>query len=330
MKKTAVSVSAWNRASMNNTIHKFCLYLLSAALFSLACNKQSAPDINAETSSLGYILANGTNTTIFNSAVVKAGLDSLFNGPSLFTLFVPNDQACTQSGYPQSVIDGFSTDRAKQWVLYQTYAGTALTLESFIGKTNESLVMADGDSIFISGDSNRTFVNGNQMLNSEVKAANGNMFALQYVLNPPNQNLAQIINSDTSLTFLNEAILLSDPIPDSLSVVLSSGGPFSFFAPVNNAFRSLGFTNPSDLTAINPDTLRNMILTSMIAQRLFSYNLADSAIYTSLSDSTLLFINSGLQQSVQILGSPFSSNAITVNTMATNGVLFKIDAILGY
>jgi uncharacterized surface protein with fasciclin (FAS1) repeats len=215
-------------------------------------------------------------------------------------------------------------------VLYQTYAGTALTLESFIGKTNESLVMADGDSIFISGDSNRTFANGNQMLNSEVKATNGTMFALQHVLNPPNQNLAQIINSDTSLTFLNQAILLSNPIPDSLSVVLSSGGPFSFFAPVNDAFRSLGFTNPSDLTTINPDTLRNMILTSMIAQRLFSYNLADSAIYTSLSDSTLLFINSGLQQSVQILGSPFSSNAITVNTMATNGVLFKIDAILGY
>jgi uncharacterized surface protein with fasciclin (FAS1) repeats len=214
--------------------------------------------------------------------------------------------------------------------LYQTYAGTALTLESFIGKTNESLVMADGDSIFITGDSNRTFVNGNQMINSEVKAANGTMLALQYVLNPPNQNLAQIINSDTSLTFLNEAILLSNPVPDSLSAVLSSGGPFSFFAPVNDAFRNLGFMNPSDLTSINPDTLRNLILTSMIAQRLFSYNLPDSATYTSLSDSTLLFINSGFQQSVQILGSPLSSNAITVNTMATNGVLFKIDAILGY
>ena len=147
-----------------------------------ACNKQSVPDINAETSSLSYVLANGTNTTIFNSAVVKAGLDSLFNGPAIFTLFVPNDQACTQSGFPQSVIDGFTRDQARQWVLYQTYAGTALTLESFIGKTNESLLMADGDSIFITGDSNRTFVNGNQLLNSEIKATNGMMLALQYVL----------------------------------------------------------------------------------------------------------------------------------------------------
>jgi uncharacterized surface protein with fasciclin (FAS1) repeats len=215
-------------------------------------------------------------------------------------------------------------------VLYQTYAGTALTLESFIGKTNESLVMADGDSIFITGDSNRTYANGNLMLNSEVKATNGTMLALQYVLYAPTQNLAQLISSDTSLSFLNEAILLSSPVPDSLTVTLSTGGPFTFLAPVNDAFRNLGFTTPSDLTAVNPDTLRNMVLTSMIAQRLFGYNLPDSAMYSSLSDSTLLFINSGIQESVQIFGSPFYSNAITVNTLATNGVLFKIDAILGY
>jgi uncharacterized surface protein with fasciclin (FAS1) repeats len=315
---------------MYKTFTKSGLWLLLAILSIWSCNKQSVPDINAETSSLGYVLAHGTNTTIFNAAVVKAGLDSLFSGPSIFTLFVPNDQACTQSGYPQSVIDGFSSEQARQWVLYQTYAGTALTLESFIGKTNQSLLMADGDSIFITGDSNRTYANGYQMLNSEVKATNGTMLALQYVLSPPTQNLEQMISSDTSLSFLNEAILLSNPVPDSLSVMLASGGPFTFLAPVNDAFRNLGFTTPSDLTAVNPDTLRNMVLTSMIAQRLFGYNLPDSATFTSLSDSTLLFINSGIQESVQILGSPIISNAITVNIMATNGVLFKMDAVLGF
>ena len=311
-------------------IHRRYTIIATLCILAWSCNKQSVPDINAETSSLSYVLANGTNTTIFNSAVLKAGLDSLFNGPAIFTLFVPNDQACTQSGFPQSVVDGFTRDQARQWVLYQTYAGTALTLESFIGKTNESLLMADGDSIFITGDSNRTYANGNQMLNSEIKATNGMMLALQYALIAPTQNLAQMISSDTSLSFLNEAILLSSPVPDSLSTVLSTSGPFTFFAPVNDAFRNLGFNTPADLSTVNPDTLRNMILTSMIPQRIFSYNIADSATYTTVNDSTLLFINSGIQETVQILGSPFSSNAISINGMAFNGVLFKIDAVLGY
>jgi uncharacterized surface protein with fasciclin (FAS1) repeats len=190
--------------------------------------------------------------------------------------------------------------------------------------------MADGDSVFITGDSNRTYVNGNEMLNSEVKATNGMMLALQYVLLAPTQNLEQLISTDTSLSFLNEAIQLSSPIPDSLSTILSTDGPFTIFAPINNAFRNLGFNSPADLNSVNPDTLRNMILTSMIPQRIFSYNIGDSATYTTVNDSTLLFVNSGIQQTVQILGSPFTSNAVSINAMAFNGVLFKIDAVLGY
>src|ERR1700676_3911048 len=154
-----------------------------------ACNKQQSNGINPQTSSLGYILANGTNTTIFNSAVVKAGLDTVFSSPSIFTILVPNDLACNNSGFTQSVINGFTQDQARQWVLYQTYAGTALTFESFIGKNDEKLIMANGDSIFVTGDSNRTFVNGYQFLNSESTASNGSMLALQNVLVSPTQNL---------------------------------------------------------------------------------------------------------------------------------------------
>ena len=308
-----------------------CSLIAALCILSVwACNKQSVPTINASTSSLAYVLANGTNTTIFNSAVVKAGLDSLFSSPELFTLFVPNDQACTQSGFPQSVISGFTSSQARQWVLYQTYAGTALTLESFIGSNNQSLVMADGDSIFITGDSNRTYANGNLMINSEVKATNGIMLALQYVLVAPSQNLYQMIGSDTSLSFFYQAIQFSSPIPDSLTLVLSANGPFTLLAPVNNAFRNLGFNAPSDLDTVNPITLRNMIQTNMIPQRLYSYNIADSAMYTAVSDSTLLFINSGVQQSVQVLNNPNTANAISINGMAYNGVLFKVDAVLGY
>jgi transforming growth factor-beta-induced protein len=318
---------------MKKILTKPGLCILFAALGILSvwsCNKQSVPVINAETSSLTYVLANGTNTTIFYSAVVKAGLDSLFASPAVFTLFVPNDQACTQSGFPQSVINGFSSAQARQWVLYQTYAGTALTLESLIGKTNQPLLMADGDSIFVTGDSNRTYANGNQMLNAEVKATNGIMLALQYVLVAPAQNLYQMIGSDSSLSFLNEAILFSSPIPDSLSSLLSTGGPYTFFAPVNSAFRNLGFNAPTDMDTVNPVTLRNMIETSMIPQRIFSYNIVDSATYMAVSDSILLFVNSGIQETVQVQNNPNTANATSINSMAFNGVLFKIDAVLGY
>jgi uncharacterized surface protein with fasciclin (FAS1) repeats len=302
--------------------------LLISFLFSISCNKQETNNINPQTSSLGYILAHSTNTTIFYSAVVKGGLDSVFSGPSIFTLLVPNDQACNVSGFTQSVIDGFSYDQARQWVLYQTYAGTALSFESFIGKTEEKLIMANGDSVFVTGDSNRTFVNGFQFLNSEAAGNNGTMLALQNVLVPPALNLAQMLNTDTSLSFFNQAVSLATPVPDTLSKTLETGGPFTLLAPINDAFRILGYNSPADISSISPDSLRTLVLTSLIPQRVFSYDVVDSTTLLTVNDSTLLLTITGLQTTVKVVGSPYSSNFVSYNTMAINGVLFKTDSLL--
>ena len=302
--------------------------LIVGLVFSCACNKQETNNINPQTSSLTYILKNGTNTSIFYSAVVKGGLDSLFNGPAIFTLMVPNDQACNESGFSQSVINGFSYDQARQWVLYQTYAGTALNYESFIGKTEEKLIMANGDSVFITGDSNRTFVNGFQFVSSEAAGNNGTMLALQNVLAPPAMNLAQMLNTDTSLTFFNQAVSLATPVPDTLSKTLAEGGPFTLLAPNNDAFRNLGYNSPTDINSISPDSLRTLVLTSLIPQRLFSYDVVDSMTVLTVNDSTLIFNLTGLQTTVRVAGSSYSSNFVSYNTMAINGVLFKTDSLL--
>ena len=305
-----------------------CLLVCLSLLLVISCNKTSSPVINAQTATLGSLLATGANTTIFNSAVVKAGLDSVFSSPSIFTLMVPNDMTCIQSGFSQSVINGFTADEARNWVLYQTYAGTALNFESFIGKTEVKLIMANGDSTFVSGDSNRTYVNGYQFLNSEATATNGVMLSLQNVLLPPTQNLSQMVNSDTSLTFFNQAIQLSTPFPDTLSVLLTSGGPFTVIAPNNDAFRNVGYNTPSDLNAVSPDSLRSLVLLSLIPQRLFGYDVDDSSMFQTLADSTLIFYITGIQTTVQVVGSDTTANVLTVSPMARNGVLFKIDGLL--
>ena len=303
--------------------------LFSLAIFSLwSCNKTSPSSLNSQTSTLADILATGTSTTIFNSAVNKGGLDTIFNSPSIFTLMVPNDAACTQSGYSLAVINGFTPDQAKNWVLYQTYAGTALNFNSFIGKTELKLIMANGDSVFVSGDSNRTYVNGYMFLNSEATASNGMMLALQNVLIPPQQNLAQMVGSDTSLSFFNQAIQLATTVPDTLSVLLSTGGPFTLLAADNDAFRNLGYNTPSDLNLVSPDSLRAIVLSGLIPQRLFNYDIPDSSTFLAISDSTLIFYNTGFQISVQVVASDTISNVISLNQMAINGVLFKIDGLL--
>ncbi len=166
------------------------------------------------------------------------------------------------------------------------------------------------------------------LLNSELTATNGTMLALGNVLVPPTTKPATMVSSDTSLSFFNEAILLANPVPDTLSKLLSTGGPFTLLAPVNDAFRLQGYNSPSDLDTLSPDSLRSLVLLSMIPQRIFSYDVVDSSTYVTAGDSTLLFTLTGIQPTIQILGNPNTSNVISGNAMALNGVLFKLDKLL--
>lgn len=308
----------------------YLIFLLATVLFT-RCNKSDSSSYNPDTSTLTFLLASSSNATIFNSAVIKANLDTVFGGASIFTLFVPTDLACTQAGYTQAVINGFTKEQAKEWVLYQTYAGGVLSSESFIGKTEEKLIMANGDSVFVTGDSNRTYVNGFELINAEAVASNGVMLALQNVLIAPTQNLYQMVSADTSLSFLTAAIQLSTPFPDTLKITLATGGPFSFFAPDNDAFRKLGYNSPADLDTVSSASLRSIVQTSMIPQRLFSYDISDSSTFKTVNDSTLEFNLTGISTSVQIQGdSATQANVVSANVMAINGVLFKIDGVLGH
>jgi uncharacterized surface protein with fasciclin (FAS1) repeats len=306
------------------------LLIAFAGISGWGCNKNTPSSINYKTSTVSYILANSSNTTLFELAIKQANLDSVFNGAGPFTVFVPTDDAFNQAGINQSVISNYSQAVAKNLVLYHTVAGADMTSASFIGTKELKVIMANGDSVFISGDSNQVFVNGILVVAVDLVAANGVLHALQGVLIPPAQNLLQIVNADTSLTFLSNALQLATASPDSLTKDLSSGGPYTFFAPDNDAFRKLGYNSPQDLNSVNPDSLRLFIISNLVPQRLFTYDIPDSSTLQTVNDSTLYFNLSGIAAQVQIKGHNTFSNVVGVNDMARNGVLFKVDGILVY
>ncbi|HVY75510.1 MAG TPA: fasciclin domain-containing protein [Puia sp.] len=304
------------------------LLIAGAALLNWDCSKKNISSIDYKTATISYVLSTGANTTYFENAVHIAGLDSVFNGAGPFTVFVPNDQAFEASGISMTDLNAYSMDQARQLVLYHTVAGLALNSSEFIGKNESKLVTANGDSIFITADSNRMFVNGMLVTASDVAAANGVMNAMPGVLQAPVSNLLETIQADTSFSFLCNAISLASANPDSVSHLFSWDGPFTFLAPDNDAFRSLGYNMPQDLDTLNPDSLRLMILSQVIPQRLFSCDIPDSSSFQTVSDSTLNFTSTGISLQAQLAGHSPVANLVSDARMATNGVLFKVDEIL--
>ncbi len=97
-------------------------------------------------------------------------------------------------------------------------------------------------------------------------------------------NITQVVNTDKSMKTLKKGLHYSD-----LDQLLSSRGPFTFFAPSDIAFEKHGSTFMDDLlTAANKpaltDLLNNHILDSMVSFQ----NLKDGDKLTTLNGKELL------------------------------------------
>jgi uncharacterized surface protein with fasciclin (FAS1) repeats len=311
---------------------KSCLYrilfVLAISCFFAACNKNTPQGVNAQTSTVGFILANSMNATVFESAVQRSHLDTVFNQPGPFTVFVPNNDACSNSGISQITMDGYSDSMARNLVLYHTVAGTALTIASLHFASVLKIIMANGDSAYITSDTTHLYINGIPAQASDIIASNGVLDAIQAVLTPPGGNLLQMVQSDTALSLLSAAIQRASQGTVPIDSLLNNSGPYTLFAPINDAFRQANYFSPDDINYANPDSLAWLLMNHMIPSRLFACDMPVGSSRMNLNDSTISFLSNGINSQVQVSGSDTLSNVLFANGMARNGVFYKVDLLL--
>lgn len=112
-----------------------------------------------------------------------------------------------------------------------------------------------------------------------------------------------------------------------VAAALSSAGPFTVFAPTNQAFRDLGFATEAAIMAADPETLIPILTYHVIAGRVFSSDLVDDATPTMLSGGTTT-INLDGGATIKGTGNTVASRITKTDIVATNGVIHQIDRVL--
>jgi len=307
--------------------------LLSAAMAAIGfanCTKTNVPSGTVTPSStITAIIKAGTNTTLFESALTRTGLDSIFSGTGPFTVFVVTDNSLIASGITDSVIQNYPDSALRNLVLYQTI-GARLVSASLPSGPNAKIISANGDSVFVTVDSSGIFINGVQATTVDVIAGNGVIHVISKLLIPPSGNILQSVQADTSLSMLAAAMTLVSQ-HDSLNVdsLLSVGGPYTLFAPVNAAFRAAGYFSPGDLANVNADSLTNIIAYHIVPGRLFSPAFFGTPTPVTLNDSIFTISSLGNNVfSVTGIQNSTPANTISINVMASNGIIHRIDQVL--
>ncbi|MGK7395685.1 MAG: fasciclin domain-containing protein [Candidatus Cyclobacteriaceae bacterium M3_2C_046] len=133
----------------------------------------------------------------------------------------------------------------------------------------------------------------------------------------PQQNVVELASSNNNLSTLVSAIQAAD-----LESTLSSGGPFTIFAPSNAAFDAVDDDFLNDLLA-DQDRLAAVLQYHVTSGSFTSDQLSNGPISTLLTGETLNITVSGGNVTIND-----NAGVTTPNLEASNGIVHIIDAVL--
>lgn len=109
---------------------------------------------------------------------------------------------------------------------------------------------------------------------------------------------------------------------------LNGPGPYTIFAPSDNAFRGIGIRKPQDFSRFSPDSLKKIIRLHIIPRQLSISDVSIETVdnrYLNLAGQELS-ISRKLNTAINLNGAATTSAEITVN----NGIFYEIDKVLNF
>jgi len=265
------------------------------------------------------------------TALTAGGLVQTLSGPGPFTVFAPTNEAFAL--LPPDVLNNLLQPQNKrELVSILTYHVTTGNVSSSDLKDHQEIQTVQGSHVQVFVTPEKTYyINQAQVITPNVEASNGVVHLINQVLIPrqqqarlmslraPTQNIVQLAQATPDLSTLVTALTAG-----GLVDVLSSRGPFTVFAPTNEAFGKL----PADLVQYLLQPANKAELVNILTYHVANGNTSSSQLQDHMRIQTLQ--GSTLTAFVTPEKTVFINQAqvIAANVEATNGVVHLIDQVV--
>ena len=253
-------------------------------------------------------VANSSFTTLV-SALTSAGLVSALSDPkATLTVFAPTNAAfALLSSVPADL---------KPILLYHVLGSTVYSNQVITGYAKTlSAYLTKSMDIYINTTSGVKINNSANVVLADVVGTNGVIHVIDKVLLPPTIVGIALDNS-------NFSVLVSAVVKAGLVETLNGIGPFTLFAPTNDAFQKLftdlKVTGISDLT---PEQLSPILLYHVVAGNNVSSGLMTGNVLTKQGTNISVNVSTG----VKLNG---TTNVTLADVQGSNGVVHAIDKVL--
>ncbi|MDA8801959.1 fasciclin domain-containing protein, partial [Candidatus Poseidoniales archaeon] len=249
------------------------------------------------------------------SAVIQAELLETLQGEGPFTLFAPTDQAFTDAGIDLAALDTPEGKTALTDILLYHVVPSAVPASAVTECMTATAVNGQPLS-FTVGDS--VMVNGATVTSADVNTSNGIIHVIDTVLTPtatPNN-----IPRTAQCTGVHDS-LVAAVIQAELLETLQGEGPFTLFAPTDQAFTDAGIDLSTLDTPEGKTALTDILLYHVVPSAVPASAVTECMTATAVNGQTLAFT---VGDSVMVNGATVT--AADVNT--SNGIIHVIDAVL--
>jgi len=300
--------------------------LILASLTFTSCEEEVTPN----DPNIAELATNTPQLSTLVAALDRANLTTALQGVDTKTVFAPSNtafQALLDSNPNWNTLEDIEVATLTNVLLYHVIQGGVKAADLSNTYVNTLAEGPNGEAISLQIDiSNGAVFNGSASpLTTDIVASNGIVHIIDEVMLPPTIVNHALNNSDFSI--LVAALTRADHSVDYVSV-LSGNGPFTVFAPTNQAFLDLLASNAewNSLDDIPVETLQAVLNYHVVSgANVQADELTDDQEITSLggtfttdlSGSAKLETTSG--QSVSI---------VLTDVQGTNGVVHVVDQVL--
>ena len=294
---------------MNNRVATLTILVIASLLLSPVVVADDTQDIPT----------NAQNTGVHDSlvaALAHAELVSALQADGPFTVFAPTDDAFAAAGIDLATFDTEEENATlADILLYHVVSGEVTASAVNDGMNAEAL---NGDDLSFTITDGVVMVNDATVTSADVMASNGVIHVIDKVLMPPADlgDIPTVAQGTGIHTSLVAAVTQAD-----LVATLQGDGPFTVFAPTDDAFAAAGI----DLEALDTDegkaALTDILLYHVVAGEVPSSAVTDGLVAAAVNGDDLSFT---VGDSVMVN----DATVVLADVPASNGVIHVIDKVL--
>ena len=308
--------------------------LLTASTTAFAGNHKGDHDKKSVDASYGdkpsivEIAVEDESFTTLVALLKQAELVETLSGEGPFTVFAPTNEAFEK--VPQETLAALGQDKEalKKVLLYHVAAGN-MGATDVVGK--DKIKMVSGEKAYVKTKYDKVKVSGASVKVADIKASNGVIHVIDSVMLPPSitgekktagsygekkQSIVDIATGTEDFSTLTSLLVAAD-----LVETLKGDGPFTVFAPTNDAFAKLPAEAVAQLKA-NPEQLRAVLLYHVAPGKLKAAKVVKAdMVETAQGDTAKVTVTDGVAKIDD-------ATILKTDIMASNGVIHVIDSVI--